>query len=108
MKSICEMLGDTILEAVNAKRCDPIVNLEKLTVRMRQERRELQPAHTVPPEFIRNPLTEEGIRCITNNSSTCPINAAFLKALEDNNITPAMWNLMSLVPLQKHTQSHMR
>jgi hypothetical protein len=46
----------------------------------------VQSAHTVP-------LTEEGIRCITNNYSTCPINAAFLKALEDNNITPAMWNL---------------
>jgi hypothetical protein len=58
------------------------------------------------PEFIRNPLTEEGIRCITNNSSTCPINAAFLKALEDNNITPAMWNLAKHIEAGRNSFAH--
>jgi hypothetical protein len=83
-----------------------IYNLENLTVRMRHERRVLQSAHTVPPEFIRKPLTEEGIRCITNNPSTCPINAAFVKALEDKNITSGMWILAKHIKTGRNSFAH--
>jgi hypothetical protein len=94
MGSVCEELGDSILDAMDDLRQDrypPIPDLKFLSRSTRGERQAIQNMRPVPAGFILEPVTDEGIPCIRNNADSLPMNAAFLEALTRRGISSEVW-----------------